>query len=119
MRKLVPAFILCMLFITSGSDLRAAAEETATPIFCFLTSTDPNDGNCPAQYQFTTIDDGSSFQWSVSGDAYFNSGTTSNQASVIPQRNYWNDGSFTVTLRKNGVVQCSKSYTVTAERYCI
>ncbi len=87
---------------------------------CFLTQTNPADGNCPGAYHLTAPPS-SSYSWSVSGDAYIAVPTTANKQSisVIPQRRLWDNGYFTVTLSTSGSSSCSKSYTVLAEGlYC-
>jgi len=91
---------------------------------CFiLATTNPSDGSCPASYAFNVAPSVgcSNYSWSVSGDAYFNSGTTSSSASVIVQRKLYVGGSFTITanLTCNGIRRsCSQTYLVTAESYC-
>ncbi len=129
MRKLFPSFICLMLALVSIGELRASngTEElnsNCMPVleaempFCFLVITNPADGNCPAQYTFAAPLFAGPFQWSVSGDAYFNSGTTSNQASVIPQRSLNQSGSFTITLLKGDGTSCSRTFSVSPEDLC-
>lgn len=129
MRKLIPSFILGMLLLVAGSELRASSAvaasgaectiEMADQLFCFLTVTDPNDGNCPASYTFIAPLGGGPYEWTLSGDAFFVNGFKGGSVSVIPQRSILVDGSFTISLFENGVFQCRRTFTVTAETYCI
>lgn len=123
MRKLIQVFILGV-FALSATELHASFDneemclDEETMVFpCFLTQTDPSDGNCPAQYTFYGAI-ANTYLWTVSGSAYFSSATNNQQASVIPQRSFTETRSFTISLYRNGVFACSSTYTVLPEGSC-
>ncbi len=129
------AFLFCLLIVFAsacGTNEEIAPqnnlEEEAAMLggfnSCLMSYTsDPSDGSCPSSYTFTAFPSGcSNYSWSVNGNAYFSSGTTSQSASVIVQRHMYYDRSFTVTATMNcsGTIRtCSRTFTVTRENYCI
>jgi hypothetical protein len=84
---------------------------------CFFSSTNPSDGNCPAQYDFSS-GGGNSYLWVLSGDAHFITPTNQSSASVVPNRHLTNYGEFQISLFYNGSFMCEKIYTVLPENLC-
>lgn len=122
-------FLITFLFLSSFSTPEnssftgeVCSDEKESSLPCFLTQVNPDDGNCPASYTFFAPLGCSGYSWSLSGNAYFSSGTTSNSATVIVQRQQYVTGSFTISLMKTGSCfgesACSQSFAVTKEIYC-
>ncbi len=114
--------LIVLLILSAFSFPENGCEEEMATLPCFLTQTNPDDGNCPASYSFFAPLGCSGYSWSLTGDAYFTSGTTSNTANVTVQRQMYTHGSFTISLVKTGSCfgesSCSQSFGVTAEIYC-